>query len=237
MRVERLDLQLFAEGGEGDGTGGAGSGQGGGTGGAGGQTGQQGGGASQPFAVFQDEKSFMSRVAREAKGQLAEKAKALGFDSVEAMEAAVKTAKERTEAEKTELQKAQEKITQAEAERQKTLASANDRLLRAEFKALAAQKGFANPDDAYLLAGKTGVEVKDDGTVTGVAEAVEALLKARPYLAGKAGASVGSGTNPGSGNGNTAPTYTRAQIQGMSPEEIDKNWPAISAQMAAGTLK
>ena len=47
------------------------------------------------------------------------------------------------------------------------------------------------------------------------------------------GPAIGAETNPAV----TAPVrYTRAQIDKMAPEDIEKNWSTIEAQMADGSL-
>jgi hypothetical protein len=83
-----------------------------------------------------------------------------------------------------ELAAAKQAAVDADTARQAALKSANERLLKAEFK-IAAAAANVLPDaieDAYLLADKSGVIVGDDGNVTGVAEAIAALTAAKPFL-------------------------------------------------------
>lgn len=131
----------------------------------------------------------------------------------------------------------EKQVQEAQAAAQAATEKANQRLIRAEVKVAAAALGIVDPDAALALADLSKVQVADDGTVSGVKEALEALAKAKPYLIGKPGqAALGSGSNPGANTGNTQ-TFTREQLRSMSPEEIDKNWAAIQRQMEAGTLK
>lgn len=183
-----MDLQLFSEGDEGgDGdSNNANDGD------------QQ---SNESAITFPDEKSFMARVGREAKKQLESQAKEMGFESVEAMQAALKAAKDADEQKKSDLEK--EKEARAKAERDAATAKerANQTLIRAEFKILAKEAGAVNPDSAFKLADLAEVAVDDDGNVTGVDEAVKALQKSDPYLFGKAqGGPVGNPSNPGGGN-------------------------------------
>ena len=105
------------------------------------------------------------------------------------------------QAQMTELEKAQAAAKAAEEEKQKVLAMANERLIKGEVKAAAAELGFVDADAAYALLDKAQVKIQDNGTVDGVKPALEALLKAKPYLNGQAKpGSVGTGTNPGAGN-------------------------------------
>jgi len=83
---------------------------------------------------------------------------------------------------------------------QQALAQATQRaqqmLITAEIKAQAAALGIVDPDAAAKLADLSGVKVGDDGTVTGVREALEALLQAKPYLKASGPAKVGVPSNP-----------------------------------------
>ncbi|MNV17754.1 hypothetical protein D3C71_1085510 [compost metagenome] len=92
------------------------------------------------------------------------------------------TAAERLEAEKAEALKAAE---DAKAERDKALTAANQRLIKAEFRAIARELNIRTDalDDAYVLADLSVVKVDDDGNIDGVKDVVEALLTNKPFLA------------------------------------------------------
>lgn len=86
-----------------------------------------------------------------------------------------------------------EKLEAAIAEKEKAIAAKQAELDRAQTEMVeirtrnaitleASKQGFADPDDAYTLADKSGVEIGKDGKITGVKEALEALAKAKPYL-------------------------------------------------------
>lgn len=89
---------------------------------------------------------------------------------------AAMTESERLKAEKEE----SEKKAAAAVER------ANQRLIRSEVIAQATELKIVDPDAAYVLMDKTGIEVEDDDSVTGVKAALESLVKSKPYLVGKA---------------------------------------------------
>lgn len=82
------------------------------------------------------------------------------------------------EAQKSEAQKAQERVAQLERERDEALAKAQDRLIRAAFVAEAAKVGATHPGDVFALADMAGVQVNEAGDVSGVAEAVAAVVQA-----------------------------------------------------------
>lgn len=90
-----------------------------------------------------------------------------------------------SEQELTNLLKAeQEKRRGADAQRQIDAANerANSVMIAAETKIMCAEMGFVDSDVAYQLMDKTAIKVDDNGKVTGVKEALEALKAAKPFL-------------------------------------------------------
>ena len=112
------------------------------------------------------------------------------------MEYQAKLEEERKKAAMSETEKLKAAKEEAEARAAKALAEANEILVRAEVKATAAEMGLVDGDAAYALVDRDSIEIKD-GKVKGVKEALEALVKARPWLQGeRKGGPVGSGTIP-----------------------------------------
>ena len=111
-------------------------------------------------------------------------------------EFAAKVDEERKKAAMTETERLKAEKEEAEARAAKALAEANEILVRAEVKATAAEMGLVDGDAAYALVDRDSIELKD-GKVKGVKEALEALVKAKPWLQGeRKGGPVGSGTIP-----------------------------------------
>ncbi|MEV8552567.1 hypothetical protein AB0L04_22460 [Streptomyces glaucescens] len=109
------------------------------------------------------------------------------------------------------------RVRQAE---QAALARANERIIRAEVKAAAAGK-LADPADAYRFLDLTQFEVDDDGNVDAdeVADAIEDLIKAKPYLAAQGGTTKRfHGTaDSGARKGSARPTQlTEADVKRLS---------------------
>lgn len=128
------------------------------------------------------------------------KAKAAKLDEIE-------------EAAKSDLQKSEDATAKAEKERDEALKQAHDTLIRAAFIAEGSKQGLANPErgDAYALADLAGVKV-EDGTVTGVDEAVKALIKeSRLPLAKK----PAPGLDDGAGNGD------KSEVKKLTAEELE----------------
>lgn len=194
-----MNLQLFAA--DGGGSAGGESGTGEGTGADGG-SGSGSGNGEKTFTQAELDQHVQSRVSRAEKAAQKALAKQLGFDSVEAMQAALKP-KDKDNDKKEGLDPADvdrlvdERIKEREKEQNdKTF----KRLLNAEVKVLANELGFADWEDARALADLSAVKENDNGELEGVKEALEALAKKKPHLlkakqgSGRIGADIGGGT-------------------------------------------
>lgn len=117
-----------------------------------------------------------------AKSALETKAKELGFESVEAMEAALKAHKEAEDKKKSDLEREKEARAKAETEAKAARESAKQMLIQAALLVEAGRAGAIDPDDIVSLASREGIEVSEDGKVSGADKAVQALLKAKPHL-------------------------------------------------------
>jgi len=161
--------------------------------------------APEPKLVPQDEvdRIVADRLARERKkygdyddikAKLAELEKA-----EEERKKADMTAAERLEAEKAEaLKRAQE----AEEARDRALTAANQRLIKAEFRAIARELNVRNDalEDAFVLADLSAVTVGEDGAISGVEDVVKALITNKPYLAEQPKPQPKQIGNPSGGN-------------------------------------
>ena len=72
--------------------------------------------------------------------------------------------------------------------------TADNRLISAEVRAVGAEMNIIDIDAAFALMDKSGVKVGEDGSVTGVKEALEALTAAKPYLVKAAPPPSGTGS-------------------------------------------
>jgi len=152
---------------------------------------------TKPYAVFDNAASFMSRVKQEGRQQVKSLAEELGFESVEAMQAAAKRAKEIEEQNKTDLDKAKDREAELVNQNTALQEKAKSVIVNSEIKVFAVQAGIVDPDVAVAILDRSGISVSEDGKVEGVKEAIDALAKGKPYLLGKGTKSVGSSTNPG----------------------------------------
>jgi len=138
-----------------------------------------------------------------------------------------KAEQDRKAAEMSELEKWKSEADKAKAEREAALKASQETMLKAAFLSEAALAGLQHPEDAYLLADKSGVEMTD-GQVSGVKEAIQALIKAeRVPLAKRTApgldAGAGSGENPkDKPKPLTDEELRAARRMGVKPEDYQK---------------
>lgn len=152
------------------------------------------------------------RLARAAKGQPSK-------DELAALREAKAKLEEIEQAGATELEKANAAREKAEAKAAEALARSEDTLKRASAMAELAKQGVTNVEGALRALDKTGLTVGDDGTVSGVEEAVKGLLEAIPEFVGKA---VPKKVDQGARGSSGPDQVTAAQLETMSAEEITK---------------
>ncbi|MDI9412092.1 MAG: hypothetical protein QM401_00745 [Bacillota bacterium] len=247
MDVFKIKLQLFASPDTG-GTGGTGTGN---AGEGGSNAGEDKGGKVTFDAEQQAEldRIIAERVSRAStsasKKALEDQAKALGYESFDAMQAAAKAYKAAQEKQKSDLEKEQEAKAAAEAKAAQAEERAKQAYIKASFVAQAATANLVNVEDAFRLADLSSVTVKDDGTVEGVKEVVDALIKDKPYLVKAAGGYVppsgGNPARPGGGSDDTT-AQTKAKASKIAAQRLginssDADTTALAAAVASAVAQ
>lgn len=120
-------------------------------------------------------------------------------------------------ANQSELERAQARLVELEKQASEATARARDASLRSAVVAEAARKNVVDPDAAYALLDRSSLEIGDDGSVSNVAEAMESLLQAKPYLVG--GTQTRGSADLGA-RGSSVPQISRDDLKSMSPAEI-----------------
>lgn len=140
--------------------------------------------------------------------------------------------RKRKEEELSELEKANKRAEEAEQAAQMAEGKAREKLIKAAFMAEAGKIGALHPEDAYRLADTSDVEVQDDDSVTGVAEAVKALVDAgrMPLVAGKAAPNL-NGNAGGQERREKETELTQEQAEAARKLGVSKE--AYAAQLAA----
>lgn len=162
---------------------------GGNNGGGGGEGKKEEAPKGQTFTQEQLDILFAERAKRASDATTADLLKKAGVASIEDLLAGYAKAKKLEEGQMSELQKAQaelaaekEKALQAEKDKVTALATASERLMRAEVQAQAHAQNFL-PDaisDVWLVIDKSKIK-EENGVFVGVKEAVEAVAKAKPH--------------------------------------------------------
>lgn len=175
---------------------------------------------STPDAARTFSQAEVDRIAGERAKREREK-----FADYEDLKAAKAKLDEIETAQLSELEQAQKRADEAQAAADKALQTSQERLIRAEFTAAAATAGVAHPRDAYNLADRSGVTLDDAGNVTGVEDAVKALVEqGRLVMLGKPkppdlNGGAGGGTRPPAGATKLTPEQEAiARKMKISPE-------------------
>lgn len=134
---------------------------------------------------------------------------------------------ERKQAEMGELERLKAEQLKWQAEKEATIKASQETMLKAAFLAEAALAGLQHPEDAYLLADKSAVEMTDS-KASGVKEAVQVLISSGRVPLTKR---IAPGLDAGAGSG-TSPTdkpkplseeeLKAARKLGIKPEEYQK---------------
>ena len=108
-----------------------------------------------------------------------------------------------TDAQLTETERLQRRVTELEAEREAITTRDRERAIRLAALEAAARLGFRDPDLAVRLVDPTSVELGDDGTPRNVERLLAEVLARSPYLARS-----GAAPDFGGGQRGTAPSGT-----------------------------
>ena len=122
----------------------------------------------------------------------------------------------------TDQEKLEARATAAERKAEAAIQQVASAVIASEVKVRASQLGIIDPDAAYLLLDRTNVAYADDGTVSGIDDALTQLIENKPYL--KGAPNRAPNLNPQAGE--LAPTLRlstdqleAARLMGLTPEE------------------
>ena len=222
-----MDLQFFAEGGEGGAGGGAGGSASGDAGGAagseGGAAGGEGGAATLPsFDDFlKDPKNQAEFDRRVAKALDTSRTKMQADIEAKMQEA-------RTEAEKMAKMNAEQKAQYEREKQAKELADREAAITKRELMATAKEQ-LAEKGLPISLASVLNYSSAEECTAS-----IDAVGKAFQEAVEKAVNDRLAGGKPPKKADNPAATFTMDQIKAMTPDQINANWDAVQAAMKAG---
>lgn len=124
------------------------------------------------------------------------------------------------DANKSELEKANARADKAEADKKAAEERVKETTLRSAILVEASKpdRKIVDPEAALTLLDKSKLTLDADGSPTNIAEAMDALLTAKPYLAGTTPGTKSADQGARGGNG----AQQLGSTDGMSPEEIAK---------------
>lgn len=225
-----MDLQFFAEGGEGGAGGGAGGSASGDAGGAAGAAGSEGGaaggeGGAATLPSFDD---FLKDPKNQAEFDR-RVAKALDTSRTK-MQADIeaKMQEARTEAEKMAKMNAEQKAQYEREKQAKELADREAAITKRELMATAKEQ-LAEKGLPISLASVLNYSSAEECTAS-----IDAVGKAFQEAVEKAVNDRLAGGKPPKKADNPAATFTMDQIKAMTPDQINANWDAVQAAMKAG---
>lgn len=143
---------------------------------------------------------------------------------------------EKRKAQMTEQERLKAEKEDAEKRARDAEARFNERLIKAEAKAVAAELGIKAERVNYLLklADLDGIEVDDGEVDAGVIKAsIQKVVTDMPELLGKKAANTGDDFS----QTDQTKVLTLEDVKNMNPEELDKNWSAVSDALTKGTIR
>lgn len=180
-------------------------------------------GESKSYTQAELDKMFGRRADQASKTAIAALLKELGVEKPDDIKAALQKAKDAELAQLSELEKAQKKAADLEAKAKAAEEAsaaaetrAQEKLLKAAVLGEAARQNFNDPADAWLYVERAAITAQDDDSFKGLDKAVEAVLKAKPYLAkAEERLRIGtprSGQRPTNGAGKEAPPARKVRL-------------------------
>lgn len=182
-------------------------------GGDGGDGGAGSGGGEKTFTQADVDRIVQDRVAR---------VKNTPPEDYEELKAAKQRLTEIEEANATELEKAQKRAEEAERNAQAAAERLKETTLRSAIVAEAAKKKIVDPDAAVALLDRSKLELDADGTPTNIADAMDALLEAKPYLLAASQGGTRGNADQGAREGGNGAVEQLTSTEGMTAEQIAK---------------
>lgn len=144
--------------------------------------------------------------------------------------------KAETEAAKlSETEKLQKQLAELQKAHDTISRQSQERIISYEVRLQAAQMGIVDPDAAAKLLDWSEIEYDDNGTPKNVNDLLKALIKAKPYLAGKAAsATSGGATNPSRSQAAESGEITAQYVQDVTSGKI--RWQDLTPERRTAIL-
>jgi len=153
--------------------------------------------------------------ARQAEGSLLKK---LGFDKVEDAQTALNRLKTIDDGQKTDLQKAQEKIAELTKNNEILTNQQKAQIVQYEVMLAAGKLGIVDPDAAYKLLYTSKLEFNKEGTPANTEQLLRDLVKEKPWLVGSGSSASNHAKNHGGDSSDVVMNAAR-RAAGLPVEE------------------
>ena len=191
-----------------------------------------------PFKQFATQAEYEAHFGTRATEARQSYARKHGYQTIQEMDAALAAHKQREDADKTELERANTELEQLRPAAQENLTLKQERA--ADRALLAADVDPKKLDDVMVLLKAQGIPLDEANNVDSAALTanVNSLLERHPYFKGK-GASIGTGSNPAQGTNVPAAKNPWSKDSRNLTEQarITREDPALAARMKAAAKK
>lgn len=143
-------------------------------------------------------------------------------------EKALAALKDRDDADKSELQKALDRVKELEESSAKAEAAARRDAIDAAASRAAVKLNFVDPDDAQRFLDPAVIEFDDAGRPINVDKLLADVAKTKPHLIAKART-----PDAGQGERGRSATLTTDEIRRMTPEQINARWDEVSQALGS----
>jgi len=170
---------------------------------------------------------------RDAEGVMAKNKELLG--EIAGLKKKLSSFESKSDKEKEDKLKEEGKLKELLEKKEGESKTLRERIKRAELKAATRKYGLVDDDYIDILA--KSVEFDESDQPTNLDEVFAALKEKKPYLFTQPAPDPKPGTTNNNASWKGGHIFTRAEVESMTKDDLEKNWPLIEKQMGAGQIK
>ena len=127
------------------------------------------------------------------------------------------------------------KLQELVESKDKDIVAKTERIRKAELKVAAKDAGLVDLDQVELL--MKVAKFNDQDELENGEELFKELKEKKPYLFTQPAPDPKPGTTNNNASWKGGHIFTRAEVESMTKDDLEKNWPLIEKQMGAGQIK
>ena len=170
---------------------------------------------------------------RDAEGVMAKNKELLG--EIAGLKKKLSSFESKSDKEKEDKLKEEGKLKELLEKKEGESKTLRERIKRAELKAATRKYGLVDDDYIDILA--KSVEFDESDQPINLDEVFAALKEKKPYLFTQPAPDPKPGTTNNNASWKGGHIFTRAEVESMTKDDLEKNWPLIEKQMGAGQIK